>query len=256
MLCRASTRDPLLRALAPTELEVVAVVETEEALVDAARAERPDVVIVDANLLAACPLQGLRTGVFASPIARPAVAITADTEEHALLALEVGAAAYLQPPFTPERVARALSPIREAVDLRRLGELGCHFAARFGRDSSGSASSRSCDYLERITCNLPGEVRLVSVEQVDYITAGDSYTLVHAGKDVLPVRMSLSDLEGRLDPATFCRIHRSTIVRLDWIEALLVASGGDYAVRLRSGVQLSVGRARRKELARRLGANG
>ncbi len=51
-------------------------------------------------------------------------------------------------------------------------------------------------------------------------------------------------LEERLDPARFFRIHRSAIVRLDQIETLLRDPGGDYGVKLRSGVQLSVSRNR------------
>ena len=60
-------------------------------------------------------------------------------------------------------------------------------------------------------------------------------------------------LEDRLDPARFARIHRSTIVQLDRVDALLTSSGGDYAVRLKDGTRLSLSRSRREALVRRLG---
>ena len=62
--------------------------------------------------------------------------------------------------------------------------------------------------------------------------------------------------EESLDPARFFRIHRSTIVQLDRVEALLTASGDDSAVRLSDGKRLRVSRGRRDELASRLGLDG
>ena len=67
------------------------------------------------------------------------------------------------------------------------------------------------------------------------------------------IRDTLSALEERLDPRDFFRVHRSTIVRLDRIDALLTAPGGDYAVRLRDRTKLNVARGRRDALAKRLG---
>jgi two-component system LytT family response regulator len=63
----------------------------------------------------------------------------------------------------------------------------------------------------------------------------------------------MQTLEDRLDPQQFFRTHRSVIVRLDRIDALLYSAGGDYAVRLKSGKRLKVSRSRRDELEERLG---
>ena len=63
----------------------------------------------------------------------------------------------------------------------------------------------------------------------------------------------MQTLEDRLDPARFVRVHRSIIVRLDLIDALLKAAGGDYEVQLRTGARLKVSRSRREELERRMG---
>ena len=58
-----------------------------------------------------------------------------------------------------------------------------------------------------------------------------------------------------LDPAVFMRVHRSVIVRLDRIDTMRRSSGGDYAVRLKDGTELSVSRARREALEQRLGVS-
>jgi two-component system LytT family response regulator len=67
------------------------------------------------------------------------------------------------------------------------------------------------------------------------------------------IRERMQMLEDRLDPSRFFRIHRSAIVRLDQIETLLRDPGGDYGVKLRSGVQLSVSRNRVEQLERWMG---
>ncbi|HVT45347.1 MAG TPA: LytTR family DNA-binding domain-containing protein [Thermoanaerobaculia bacterium] len=67
--------------------------------------------------------------------------------------------------------------------------------------------------------------------------------------------LRMQTLEERLDPARFFRIHRSAIVRLDLIDSMLRSPGGDYAVRLEDGTELSVSRARREELEQKLGAS-
>ena len=63
----------------------------------------------------------------------------------------------------------------------------------------------------------------------------------------------MQTLEEQLDPEVFFRVHRSAIVRLDRVDALLHRPGGDYALRLKDGTELDVSRGRRDELQQRLG---
>jgi len=87
-------------------------------------------------------------------------------------------------------------------------------------------------------------VRVVPVDQIDYIGASGPYAEIHVGDKTYLIRERMQTLEERLDPAKFFRVHRSAIVRLEQIETLLRDPGGDYAVKLKSGAQLSVSRSR------------
>ncbi len=98
-----------------------------------------------------------------------------------------------------------------------------------------------------------GQVRVVPVGDIEYITASGPYAELHANGRAHVIRERMQMLEERLDPAKFFRIHRSAIVRLDQIETLLRDPGGDYGVKLRSGVQLSVSRNRVEQLERWMG---
>ena len=73
------------------------------------------------------------------------------------------------------------------------------------------------------------------------------------GSERYVIRESMQQLEERLDPDRFMRVHRSTIVRLDLVEALLRSEGSDYQVQMRGGPRLRVSRSRREPLEQRLG---
>lgn len=114
-------------------------------------------------------------------------------------------------------------------------------------------------HLCRFLVTLRGELRVVPAAAVTHIEADRSYALVHTDEpsaSPYPMRTSLADLERRLDPRAFCRIHRSTIVRLDAVKAVLTAPGGDYTVRLADGSEVSLARGRRETLLRRLEGDG
>jgi two-component system LytT family response regulator len=100
---------------------------------------------------------------------------------------------------------------------------------------------------------MRGQVRVVPVGEIDFIVAAGPYAEIHAGERKYVIRERMQTLEERLDPALFFRAHRSVIVRLARIESLLRAPGGDYAVRLASGVKLKVSRSRFEELEARMG---
>lgn len=112
---------------------------------------------------------------------------------------------------------------------------------------------RPAPYLERIPIETRGKVRVVQVNDIEYIVASGPYAELHVGDRTHLIREAMQTLEERLDPARFVRVHRSIIVRLDLIDALLRGAGGDYEVQLRTGARLKVSRSRREELERRMG---
>jgi two-component system, LytTR family, response regulator len=140
--------------------------------------------------------------------------------------------------------------------LREMGRLSAQLLTLLQsteRPDATTTPTAGAGYLERIAVETRGQVRVVPVEQIEYITASGPYVEVHAGGRTHLIRERMQVLEERLDPKKFFRVHRSAIVRLDQIEALLRDPGGDYAVRLKGGAQLSVGRGRVEELERWMG---
>ena len=112
-------------------------------------------------------------------------------------------------------------------------------------------------YAKRVSVRQPGGVILfLPVEQIDWIEASDQYVRLHAGEKRYLVRESIVHLGARLDPAQFRRIHRSTIVNLDRIRELHVASQAQRWVVLVNGDRLQVSKAYWTEVQKALAGLG
>lgn len=167
----------------------------------------------------------------------PATIFTTAYERFALKAFDVAAVDYLVKPFDDERFAQALNRARKVIEA----------------NAPQPPPSKS-QYVDRIPVESRGQIRVVPVSLIDYITASGPYAELHVGQRTFAIREKMQTLDEKLDPDIFFRIHRSAIVRLDRIDTLLHAAGGDYAVRLKDGTELSVSRSRREELEERVGA--
>jgi two-component system LytT family response regulator len=179
--------------------------------------------------------------------AMPETVFVTAYDHHALDAFEAAAVDYLLKPFDDDRFRQALARARRAVRLRAVDALGSRLSALLG----GAAGRPG--YLERFAVESRGQTRIVPADDVDYVTSDGPYLELHAGPETHVIRETMRALEGRLDPARFFRIHRSTIVQGDRVEALLTSPGGDYAVRLHDGTRLGLSRSRREAFVRWLG---
>ena len=115
------------------------------------------------------------------------------------------------------------------------------------------ATPTNTPYLERFAVETRGQVRVVPVSKVLYITASGPYAEIHTAERTHLIREQMQVLEERLDPDKFFRVHRSAIVRFELIEGLTRNASGDYTVQLKGGLTLKVSRSRSDELEQRMG---
>ena len=107
--------------------------------------------------------------------------------------------------------------------------------------------------LDRLPIKSSGQVLFLKISEIDWIEAADYYACLHVGSKTHLLRRSMSELERDLDPAAFCRIHRSTIVNLERVRSLRLGEDGEYEVLLENGTSLRMSRGYRKQLQPRLG---
>lgn len=162
----------------------------------------------------------------------PSLIFATAYDRHAVRAFEINAVDYLVKPYTESRLAEALTRLRE----RR--EFGGHGGdvPRLLRDLS-----RRPDRLL-----VPDGNRIVPLplSSITWIRAEGDYARIHSGAKSHLVYRTLSDLEQRLDPTDFLRVHRSAIVMVDQIAEIQPADGGRYGLKLTDGTRLIVSRSR------------
>lgn len=163
-------------------------------------------------------------------------------DQFALKAFDAHALDYLLKPFDAERFRAAVARAREQLRARRLGDVEGQLAALLG-ELRGRR-----EYLERIVVRSGGRILILRVEDIDWLEAASNYVRIHASGRQYLLRETMSNLEARLDPARFVRIHRSTMVRLDRIRELEPLFQGDYVLILEDGTRLTSSRGYRDRL--------
>jgi len=160
----------------------------------------------------------------------PAVVFITAYDKYALRAFEAGALDYLLKPFDDSRFERALSRAKERVAQAR----------------------NSPRIREHIAVKSAGQLTFVQISEIDWIEAADYYCCLHVGARSHLLRRSMVELDEELDQSVFCRIHRSTIVRLNYVRGLALNENGEYDVLLHNGTRLRLSRRYRKQLQFRL----
>jgi two-component system, LytTR family, response regulator len=246
-LARQRVEDLLARG---GDVDVVATAATGVEAVEMIRRLQPDLVFLDVQMPG---MSGLQVVEAIGAARMPATIFVTAFDQFALKAFEIAAVDYLMKPFDDERFGQALRRARKTIELQEVEQVTRRLLTLLHEQPLPDPPRRKGRYLDRIPVESRGQTRVVPVARIDYITASGPYAELHIAERTFAVRERMQTLEEKLDPAMFFRVHRSVIVRLDRIDTLRRASGGDYAVRLKDGTELPVSRTRREELEQAMG---
>ena len=172
----------------------------------------------------------------------PAVIFVTAYDQFALRAFEAQALDYLLKPFDDERFGAALERARERIRQQHGGDLDRRLQALLENVRGDHG------YLRRLVVPSGHRNIFVRTEHIDWIEADRNYVRLHVGGRAYLLRENLTHIASVLDPATFCRIHRSTIVNIDRIQAVESLFHGEYLVVLQDGTKLTSGRSYRSGL--------
>lgn len=204
--------------------QLVGTASDGESAINLATALKPDLLLLD---IAMPGLDGI--GVARSLAAldpSPAVVFVTAFDQFAVAAFEVEAVDYLMKPVDPARLSRALDRARAYVDSRRPGP----------KEESAS------QWLEEFwASDLSGLVR-IAARDIDRVSAERDYMRLHVGRRSWLIHHSMAALEEGLDPELFVRLHRSAIVRKDFIAGFSRNPSGRWIARLKDGEEQPVGR--------------
>lgn len=240
--------DRLRRLLQQTgRVEVVGSTTEPEQAVAALTADPPDICFLDIQMPR---LNGF--DVLARLPRQPIVIFTTAYDQYALKAFGVNSVDYLLKPIEPGSLERALKKVELLRDSGRAAQPD--FDALLKRVSDSLRGARP-EYPERIASRLGDRLWFLDLERVTHFYAEDKLTYAVSEGKAYSVDHTIADLEKKLDPRQFFRIHRSTVVNLAWIKEVSSLPGGALNVRLKDGksTDLTVARDRTREFKTRAG---
>jgi two-component system LytT family response regulator len=224
------------------EYEVVGECENGLDAVRALEREQVDILFLDVQMP---EMDGFGV-VRAIARSHPLIIFTSAYDEYALKAFDVHAFDYLLKPFDRRRFRESLQRARMQLSRSNPAISDDRIAALF----ENLATARNAP--DRIAIRNNGRVIFLRLGEIDWIEAADNYVCLHCGKETHVLRETMSELEARLNPARFVRVHRSAIVNLDRIRELQPWFRGDYKVVLHDGTELTLTRGHREKLESRL----
>ena len=181
---------------------------------------------------------------------RPAIIFVTAFDHYAVRAFEENAVDYLLKPFRRERLEQALDRARQ--DLARPEDLAGRLEGLLASMGRGVAD----ESLDRLTVRLGQKQLILKTSEIVWFGAEEKLVFAAIPGHRHYINFTLDQLERRLDPRRFARIHRGVIVNLDWASALRPGFAGTYRLQLKDEgkTELPVARARARALRERLGA--
>lgn len=215
------------------EIEIIGECEDGQEAIEAIKTFNPDLVFLDVQMPEA---DGFEVIDMIGAEQMPVVIFVTAYDEFALQAFEASALDYLLKPFDAERLSKAMRRAKREIQLRQNGEINNQLGLLL------TEVTKESKYLKRIIVKAVEQTILLSVEDVDWISAAGNYLELHAAQETYLIRERMSRLEQKLNPDMFARIHRSTMVNLDRIKKLHPLFHGDHLVVLNDGTELNMSR--------------
>jgi len=220
--------------------------EPEQAVADLA-ANPPDVCFLDIQMPR---LNGFE--VLARLPVQPIVIFTTAYDQYALKAFGVNSVDYLLKPVEMESLERAISKVER---LRGSGQLTQPELQGLLKQITDSLRESKPEYPNRIASRLADRLQFLDLRRITHFYAEDKLTYAASEGKSYCVDHTIAELEKKLDPKKFLRIHRGTVVNVDWIKEVASLPGGAFNLRLKDAKEtdLTLARDRAREFKARVG---
>ena len=244
-----------LRLEAHADVEIIETCLNGREALRAIKTHKPDLVFLDIQMPG---FDGFSVVSGLMEVEPPLFVFVTAYSDHAIRAFEAQATDYLMKPVEEDRLAATLDRVRQRLaEKRGVEEAGIlkEALAEHAPDihdelvdaNDGPAANR---FEKLINIKDQGQIFRVDVDTIERIDAAGDYMCIYTGGETLILRETMKDLEKRLDPRKFQRIHRSTIVNLDLVKQVKPHTNGECFLVLESNAQVKVSRSYRDVVAR------
>jgi len=245
-----SAREAISRLLEEDEsIEIVSeCADGREALAAIAQ-HTPDMLFVDVQLPDVTGFQVVES----SSERIPAVIFMSAFDRFAARAFDAHATDYIVKPFHDERLLQAVERAKLRVHMERSG-IVLPGVINHPQNSGPAALPNPPKYLERLALRNGDRIFFQKVQLIDSFTSAANYIQVHCGSLTHRMRSTMNNLECKLDPKQFVRIHRCTIINIECLREFRPLPHGDYMVKLIDGKELTMSRNYRQKFRTALAA--
>ena len=186
---------------------------------------------------------------------QPLIIFTTAYDEYALRAFEVNSIDYLVKPIESAQLARALKKLDRLQPVVRPDWQRDPDLPILLKELAASLRGQRADYPRRIASRVGERISFLDLDAVTHFAAHDKLTYAIVDGRRHCVDQTIAELERRLDPAKFLRIHRSALVNVDWIHEVNSWFAGKVILSLKDAqrTQIPVARDRVRILKSRLG---
>lgn len=245
-----------LRLQEHEDVEIIDKCSNGREAIRAIKTHKPDLVFLDIQMPG---FDGFSVVQGLMEVEPPLFVFVTAYSDHAIRAFEAQAMDYLMKPVEPARLADTLDRVRQRLTEKRgveeveklkevLAEVAPDAADEFEAADGGEMASNRFEKL--INIKDRGQIFRVDVDTIERIDAAGDYMCIYTGDNTLILRETMKDLEKRLDPRRFQRVHRSTIVNLDLVKQVKPHTNGECFLVLDSGASVKVSRSYRDVVAR------
>lgn len=245
-----------LRLAVHDDVEIIAKCQNGREAISAIKTHKPDLVFLDIQMPG---FDGFSVVQGLMDVEPPLFVFVTAYSDHAIRAFEAQATDYLMKPVEESRLADTLDRVRQRLSERssageaeKLKEALAEHAPEAAAEiaDAGSDGVTTNRFEKMINIKDRGQIFRVDVDTIERIDAAGDYMCIYTGDNTLILRETMKDLEKRLDPRRFQRIHRSTIVNLDLVKEVKPHTNGECFLVLGSGANVKVSRSYRDVVAR------
>ena len=250
---KLARRGMMLRLAEMPEIEVIEQCSNGEEAVKAIASLSPDLVFLDIQMPG---MDGFDVVCELQADAMPLIIFVTAFDQYAIEAFKIHAVDYVLKPIDDDRLLQA---VERAVKRHSLESYGGDskeqlMAVVQGRHGSGATMEVATEqkafgtWPERLTIKDGNEFQFIKIVDIQWIDAAGDYMCVHAAGKTHIMRTTMKRLESSLNPETFIRVHRSSMVNVNCIVSAVTHTNGEYMLSLDGGAQLKVSRSFRDRI--------
>jgi two-component system LytT family response regulator len=244
-----------LRLQAHDDVEIIDTCMNGREAIRSIKTHKPDLVFLDIQMPG---FDGFSVVQGLMEVEPPLFVFVTAYSDHAIRAFEAQATDYLMKPVEESRLADTLDRVRQrlaekrgAEEVDRLKEVLAEVAPDSVENLAEITDAPSSNRYEKlINIKDRGQIFRVDIDTIERIDAAGDYMVIYTGENNFVLRETMKDLEKRLDPRRFQRVHRSTIVNLDLVKEVKPHTNGECFLVLQSNAQVKVSRSYRDVVAR------